>query len=234
MEKMSELELIKSLNTYVGLSPSFDNSILYLSDFNIIKMLPMIIILTYFWFKGNNKLIVRQNIIKGILGSFIAMFLARILAKTLPFRLRPFNDPDLHLITPDFMQLVYFEKLSSFPSDHATLGFALATTVLFIHFKWGIAAFLHVLILICLPRIYLSLHFPSDILCGAALGIGVTYATLKLEIFKPLIRTVLLINDKFPKSFYLFATALAVEFATMFSVLRAFVTWALSFFNIVM
>lgn len=231
---MSEFELIKSLNTYVGLSPSFDNAIFYLLDFNIIKMLPLMIILVYFWFKSNNRLIVRRNIIKGILGSFIAMFIARVLAKTLPFRLRPLIDPDLHLITPDIMQSVWYENMSSFPSDHATLGFALATTVLFIHFKWGIAAFLHVLLLICLPRIYLSLHFPTDILCGAAIGIGVTYATIKMKISNPLISLVLLMTFKFPKSFYLFATALLIEFATMFKVVRVFVTWAFSLFNIVM
>lgn len=231
---MSEFELIKYLNTYVGISPNFDNAIYYLSEFNLIKMLPMIIVLIYFWFKSKNDSMVRQNIIKGILGSFLAMFLARLLAKTLPFRLRPLNDPDLDLNTPDIMSSYFIEHMSSFPSDHATLGFALATTVLFIHFKWGIAAFLHVLILICFPRIYLSLHFPSDILGGAALGIGVTYLALKLEIFKPLIKVALLINEKFQKSFYLFAAALSVEFATMFKVLRSFVTWALSFFNILM
>ena len=231
---MSEYELIKSLNTYVGTSPNFDNVIYYLSGFNLFKMSPMILFLIWLWYKNTKNLLLRQNIIKGILGSFIAMFFARILAKTLPFRLRPINDPDLHLNIPEIMNPNFMDHMSSFPSDHATLGFALASTVIFIHYKWGIAAFLHVLILICLPRIYLSLHFPSDILCGAALGIGVTYATLKLEMFKPLTKTVLVINDKYPKSFNLFAAAIAFEFATMFGALRGFVTWALSFFNVVM
>lgn len=230
---MFEFELIKSLNTYVGVSTNFDNAIVFLSDFYPLKMLPLVIILCWFWFSENNSdTKVREMIIKGVVGSFLAMFVARMLSKTLPFRLRPLHEPNLLLNIPDTMPSWALSGWSSMPSDNATLGFALATTILLIHHKWGIFAYLQVLFLVCFPRLYLSLHYPTDILLGGILGIVVNFATIKTKLLDPIINKVLIIEDKFPKSFYVFATALALEFVMMFKISRSCVNYVLIYFNI--
>lgn len=72
----------------------------------------------------------------------------------------------------------------SFPSNHALNNFAAATffSMLFPKFKWVLftTAFL-----VALSRVYLGLHYPSDIIGGAIIGSAFGYAfalaELKLE-----------------------------------------------------
>lgn len=58
----------------------------------------------------------------------------------------------------------------SFPSGHTYSSFACAVSILFHNKKWGIAA-LGLAALIAFSRMYLFVHFPSDILGGIVLGI---------------------------------------------------------------
>ena len=58
----------------------------------------------------------------------------------------------------------------SFPSGHAAIFFALATAIYFFNKKWGIVAFIAA-ILVGLARIYVGVHWPIDVLAGAAIGI---------------------------------------------------------------
>ncbi len=71
----------------------------------------------------------------------------------------------------------------SFPSNHALNNFAAATFyyLLFPKLKW--ALFIPAL-LVSISRIYLGLHYPSDILGGAVIGIfiGYLFALLELKI----------------------------------------------------
>lgn len=85
-------------------------------------------------------------------------------------RPRPELFPDVH----------YWQTASpSFPSGHATGSAALALTlVLLMRHLWprwqllvGIVAGLFSL-LVCASRLYLQVHYPSDILAGVALGVG--------------------------------------------------------------
>jgi undecaprenyl-diphosphatase len=66
-------------------------------------------------------------------------------------------------------------RLSSFPSDHAVLFFGLATGLFFVSRMLGVLALLYTAIFIALPRMYLGLHYPTDILGGAAVGVVITW-----------------------------------------------------------
>jgi len=59
-----------------------------------------------------------------------------------------------------------------FPSDHAVLFFALATGLFMAHRKLGIAAYAWVIVAICFPRLYLGIHWPTDVIAGAAVGVA--------------------------------------------------------------
>lgn len=56
-----------------------------------------------------------------------------------------------------------------FPSDHATAAFAIATAIVLRKRGWGIFALAAATIL-ALGRVALGVHYPSDVIAGAALG----------------------------------------------------------------
>lgn len=58
---------------------------------------------------------------------------------------------------------------SSFPSNHATISFAIAATLLLYNKKIGILALL-VACGICVMRIAAALHYPIDVFFGAGIG----------------------------------------------------------------
>ena len=60
----------------------------------------------------------------------------------------------------------------SFPSGHTIASFEAATVILIRHKKWGIAPLL-LAILIAFSRLYLYVHYPTDVLTSIVLGIGI-------------------------------------------------------------
>jgi undecaprenyl-diphosphatase len=93
--------------------------------------------------------------------------------KDLIHRLRPC------IVLPDAITPIGCTGTFSFPSSHAFNNFAAATFIyrFFPKLKW--ALFLTAA-LICMSRIYLGLHYPSDVLGGAIFGIisGYLFASL--------------------------------------------------------
>src|SRR5206468_1838496 len=62
----------------------------------------------------------RRILIATLPSPFIAFLLGRILAHVLPFRARPFANPDLHWhFVEGFQRSLFLRSWSSFPSDHA-------------------------------------------------------------------------------------------------------------------
>jgi membrane-associated phospholipid phosphatase len=61
------------------------------------------------------------------------------------------------------------------PSDTATLHFALAALIFTLMRRCGLAAYIWVAAVIAVPRAYLLYHHVSDVIAGAALGIGCVY-----------------------------------------------------------
>ena len=66
----------------------------------------------------------------------------------------------------------------SFPSGHATTSFCLATAIAMRYPKLRYPIFI-VAIIIALSRPYVGVHYPSDILVGAILGIFIGYIVTK-------------------------------------------------------
>ncbi len=89
-------------------------------------------------------------------------------------RPRPFVDIDLTL-------LFYAPTDPSFPSNTASVGFALATAIFLRHRRLGGALYV---LAFCwgFARVYAGVHYPTDILAGA--GIGIVGALLAATLFR--------------------------------------------------
>lgn len=72
--------------------------------------------------------------------------------------------------------LVRMPRDYSFPSGHAQASFAVACAVCRNNRRWGIAL-LALAVLIAFSRLYLYVHFPTDVLFGGLLGAAVGTAT---------------------------------------------------------
>lgn len=97
-------------------------------------------------------------------------FVVSSFIKNVVCRPRPSHDPAVM----DLLSYVngYRGGAYGFPSNHASNGFAAATFLaLLLRNRWvTLSAFLWA-VGSCYSRMYLGVHYPSDILCGAMLGI---------------------------------------------------------------
>ena len=86
-------------------------------------------------------------------------------------RLRPFHTlPDVHL-------RIGMGDSFSMPSSHAANWFS-AAVILFVYFRRSIWVMLPLAFMVSLSRIYNGVHYPSDTLVGASVGIGYSLAVI--------------------------------------------------------
>ena len=92
--------------------------------------------------------------------------------KNLVHRTRPFvAHPEIHPL--------YRVHSSSFPAGHAATSFAGATLLVYLAWKWA-PFFLALAAAISFSRVYVGVHYPGDVVAGAALGVLVGLAVVLL------------------------------------------------------
>jgi undecaprenyl-diphosphatase len=223
--------IIFFLNQFAQRWAAFDAIVVFLSNSDLIKGGVMLAGVWGAWFFASAD--IKRNrsyLLSALLGAVIALVIARVLAHTLPLRIRPILDPALHFRppkgTPDQSNWTIW---SSFPSDHAALFFALLTGIWMAWRRAGLVLLGYVIIVICLPRIYIGIHYPSDVLAGAALGIGLALAC-SLRFFRDLwTRPVLEWVDRSPAVSYAVLFIITFQIATLFWDIRTFLyIWDIS------
>lgn len=106
------------------------------------------------------------------LSQLLTVIVTTILKETIE-RPRPFTTlADLH-------PLVAHPTSFSFPSGHSSAAFAGAVIVGYYIKKWIIPAY-GVAVLIAFSRLYVGVHYPSDIIVGSIIGILGSVVTIQL------------------------------------------------------
>ena len=213
--------IVAWLSQFVSRWPLFNLFVAWLIDARIVKFIPFVLVICWFWFeKTALQELRRRTLLEAVLTSLAAVFVARFLALTLPFRDRPVANPDLHLVIPFEAGL---RTWSSFPSDHAIVAFALAASLARVSPLVGIWALLHALVFISFPRLYFGLHYPSDVIVGALIGITLAAATSQLRGRQVVTGALLKLESRYPAAFYAAAFFVLFEIAEIFDSVRIFV-----------
>jgi undecaprenyl-diphosphatase len=167
-----DVEILNFLAAPYGRYPAFDMGVGFLAASQLAKGIPFMMLFWWLWFARPQSVRAHAILLSLIAVSLLAVALGRGLQNFLPNRPRPVQDLLLYASSslPDGIQ-----DWSSMPSDHAVLFFSLATGFLIVHRAAGSIALLYAGFVVCLPRLYLGLHYPSDIFVGAVIGVVLIY-----------------------------------------------------------
>ncbi|MBB5508315.1 phosphatase PAP2 family protein [Paraburkholderia atlantica] len=198
-------------------------SIQAIADLYTFKGLVLIAVLWWIWFQQDAHAERRREIVLAtLLSGVVALFVGRLLAHWLPFRVRPIYSTELHLqFASGATKAAQLSDWSSFPSDHAMLWMAIATGIFLVWRGIGVLALLYTAVFICLPRAYLGFHYPTDLLVGAAVGIAITLIltrdAIRTRYATPMLRWI----ERHPGPAAMLAFILCLQLVTQFEELRA-------------
>ncbi|WP_243369761.1 phosphatase PAP2 family protein [Geotalea sp. SG265] len=215
-----DLQIVTFLNGFAQHSWLFDKTMNIFAGNIIFKGGLIIPLFWWLWFRRDRSGHDREYLLATLVVSFLSLMVARLLALALPFRLRPLHNPQLDFILPFGTRSSSMEGWSAFPSDHAVLFFTLATGIYLLSRKAGICAFLHAALIISFPRIYLGLHYATDILGGAVIGIAMGYLVHLSRLRKLAASHLLRWESACPGLFYACFLVVSYQMICMFDPLR--------------
>jgi len=160
--------LFRVINGLAGRSAVLDGLMRLLVNEYFIPTL-LALLLMGLWFSGQPAEVRRRHqraVLVAILGVLISAVIVK-LCNLIYFRPRPFT---AHPVT----LLFYRPTDSSWPSNPATVGFAIAAAV-WLHQRWAGLVALWLASLFAFARVYSGVHYPLDVVSGAILGAGVSW-----------------------------------------------------------
>lgn len=178
--------LYRWINSYVGDFPLLDSLVRLLINEYFVPV-GLALGLLFLWFGGRGEA-ERRRWQEAVIVAAFAVGLANLavaISNSVYYRQRPFVD------MPDARLLFYPPPDSTFPSNGTALGFAIATSVLL---RAGRASwpFYALALAFCLARLFGGIHYPFDILGGAAVGVlGALLADLLLRRLEPFVARVI-------------------------------------------
>lgn len=104
------------------------------------------------------------SVIVSVIAAYV---IVDLVIKPIVCRERPFDVSDFSLLVPA-------PDSWSFPSGHTASAFAGATAVLIHSRRWGCAAMAYA-VLVGVSRLYLCVHWPTDVIAGALVGMAVAF-----------------------------------------------------------
>jgi undecaprenyl-diphosphatase len=171
-----DLWILTVLTGFAGRSPILDHFINAVSRLDIFKGVALMCLFWYTWAEASGDAAGRpledrqQRLVSVLIGTILLGALSRVLQVTLQLHQRPLLS-NLGLTFPATgFAADGLSNWNSFPSDHAMFFFALGTGLWSIDRTAGLIAFIWTIVVIDIPRIYLGIHYPSDVVFGALFG----------------------------------------------------------------
>ena len=223
-----DLAILHFLNSFAQSRPGFDLLVVRVMEDGLTAGAVVVALFWAAWeTEGKGDREKEEILLFGLFASIFSVLVARALALTLPFRARPLHNPEIHFHVPNAVEPSRLIDWSSFPSDHATLFFCLATILWMVSRRLGIIAVLYALVVIDLPRVYTGIHYPTDIIAGSVLGFaiasGARVPRLRSAIANPALRW----KGSYPTFFHFCFFLWAFEVGELFTTVRDFAYYAL-------
>lgn len=216
------------INGLAGQWLAADKAIAFLSNYHLLKGGVLVALMWWAWFspvgiQARN----RAHVMATLMGCFVAVLGGRAMPHFLPLRLRPLHDPDVDVRLAHGMARVVLDGASSFPSDHAVLFFSLSVGLLFVSRAVGLFAIGYTTLFIALPRVYLGLHYPTDILAGGLLGGLIAVLFNRYAASGVAVASVTRFSSLKPQFFYPLFFLVSYQIAELFEGVRALIFPAL-------
>lgn len=212
-----DYQILSFLTRYANRAPLFDNLVAVIAHSTVIKGALPAMILWWAWFQPDRARDERRRtVLVTLAAAFAGLTAARGLAAILPYRPRPL----VLMQAAGDAPAAGWQEWSSFPSDHATLFVALALGIWRISRALGAAMMVHAAVIVCVPRVFLGLHYPTDILAGAALGAGLVWAFARPGLRAALSDRPLRWCERRPGVFYAVFFFVTYQIATLFDDVR--------------
>jgi len=206
------------INHPAGQNGVLDKFVFDVADSPVLKGGLFIAVYWWLWFERDGQQ--RRDVVVALVAGTATAIVSRLVQIALPFHQRPLHTPGLDLHVPLSVNPETLNTFSSFPSDHAMLFFALSVP-LWRRSSWlGAAAMLWTALVVCLPRVYLGYHYPSDVLGGAIFGVPCMLLLSALVARTRLPDRAVRFAGLRPEAFYPVAFLLCFELATLFADVR--------------
>jgi undecaprenyl-diphosphatase len=216
--------IIGSVTSSIGRSATFDGVMEALAHGEMVNGAFVMAIFWWYWFRPSDAATTqrtREHLLCTMIAAAAGLFVARALARTLPFRTRPRFEPALHFVWPAAPNSLIYADWSAFPSDHVVMFSALAVGLWYVSRRMGLALLLFAVFIVGFPRVYYGMHYPTDVLAGAALGAVFACCANGIAASRRLAGRILLWEPRSPQGFYVALFVVTFEFATMFNSVRS-------------
>jgi len=209
------------VNQFAQRSRVFDAFVVLIDGENLLKGGSMMALYWWAWFRRDERQDRREYLLFTMIAGVFSILVARTLAAVLPFRTRPVFDTSLSFRIPYSFNTYWLINWSSFPSDHATLFFCLAAGLWFVSRRLSLIAMAQTFFIITLPRVYLGIHFPTDVIAGGVLGIAMASTAQLTQLRERVTWYPRAWLQKYPAWFYGAMFAYSFETAELYASARA-------------
>jgi membrane-associated phospholipid phosphatase len=226
-----DYSIITFVNQYSRKSSFFDALVDLLVVNNLFKggIIAMAFWLLWFSNKIPNREKAQQLLLATLAGGFSAMVAARVLVHALPFRVRPLFNKDLNFLAPignwHTMAAASFGDVNSMPSDTATLAIALSFGLVLVSRRVGLWVMAYAIIAVCLPRVYIGVHNPTDLIAGGLLGASCVWLATRPLVLDNVFAPLLTQRKQYTGGFYLVLFLITYQIGSMFEGLRGVATF---------
>lgn len=140
-------------------NPIFD----FVAKFFAVAVIPLIIVAAIIMITIKKT---RRTGIAIIISFVLVYIIGNLILKPAIARIRPYD------VNTAFQLIVSAEHDFSFPSAHTHFAFTAATVIFMRYRKVGICLYI-LAVIMGLSRMYLYVHYPTDVTAGAVLGIAI-------------------------------------------------------------